>query len=229
MKKDAPHYYGHRQRLRERFLKDGFVGFGDHEIVELLLTLAIPRSDVKKAAKALVARFGSVRGILDASFEDLQQVRGIGTVAPAALRIIRETANLYLEQSAEQQSSFSDPEALVRFWRAKIGALPNEVFHVGYLDSGYRLLRDGVETIEEGTIDRAAVYPRRVMEAALRRNAAAVVFAHNHPNGKVEPTEQDKVLTRALVLAATTLQIKVLDHLIVSADDVFSFRNAGLL
>jgi DNA repair protein RadC len=229
VKKDTPHYHGHRQRLRERFLKDGFAGFADHEIVELLLTLAIPRSDVKKSAKALIARFGTVRAILDAPFEDIQRVEGIGPVAPVALRIIRETANLYLEQSAEQQDSFRDRDALVRFWRAKIGALPNEVFHVGYLDSGYRLLRDGVEAIEEGTVDHAAVYPRRVMEAALKRNAAALVFAHNHPNGKVEPTEQDKVLTRALVLAATTLQIKVLDHLIVSADDVFSFRDAGLL
>jgi DNA repair protein RadC len=83
--------------------------------------------------------------------------------------------------------------------------------------------------LEEGTIDRAAVYPRRVMEAALRRSAAALVFAHNHPNGNVQPSEQDKVLTRALVLAATTLQIKILDHVIVSADEVFSFRKEGLL
>src|SRR2546426_407478 len=118
---------------------------------------------------------------------------------------------------------------LARFWRLRIGALSNEVFQTGYLDSGYRLLRDGIETLEEGTADRAAVYPRRVIEAALRRGAAALVFAHNHPNGDVQPTEQDKVLTRALVLAATTVQIKVLDHLIVSPDNVFSFRQEGLL
>jgi DNA repair protein RadC len=86
-----------------------------------------------------------------------------------------------------------------------------------------------VETLEEGTVDRAAVYPRRVVEAALRNNAAALVFAHNHPNGNVQPSEQDKVLTRALVLAAQTVQIKVLDHLIVSSDHVFSFRKEGLL
>ena len=134
-----------------------------------------------------------------------------------------------MQQSAEQGDSFTDSDALSRFWRAKIGALPNEVFHVGYLDSAYRLLRDGVEQLEEGTIDRAAVYPRRVIEAALRRGAAALVFAHNHPNGDVHPTEQDKVLTRALVLAATTVQTKVLDHLIVSTDKVFSFRSEGLL
>ena len=146
-----------------------------------------------------------------------------------ALRIIREAASLYLQQTAEQCDAFTDPSALARFWRIKIGALSHEVFQVAYLDTAYRLLRDGVETLEEGTIDRAAVYPRRVIEAALRRGAATLMFAHNHPNGNVQPTEQDKVLTRALVLAAATVQIQVLDHLIVSADTVFSFRQEGLL
>ncbi len=228
VEKDPP-YLGHRRRLRERFEKSGLDGFADHEVIELLLTLAIPRSDVKQPAKELIARFGNLRGMLDAPLSDLRTVRGLGEVAPVALRIIRAAANLYLQQHAEQGESFADPEALHRFWRSKIGALRHEVFQVAYLDSGYSLLRDGVETLEEGTIDKAAVYPRRVMEAALRRGAAALVFAHNHPNGNVQPSEQDKVLTRALVLAATTLQIKILDHVIVSADEVFSFRKEGLL
>lgn len=227
--RETPHYFGHRQRLRERFVKNGLQGFADYEVVELLLTLAIPRSDVKQPAKKLIARFGSLRGILDASPEEVQKTDGIGSVTPVALRIVREAANLYLQQSAEQSNPLIDHETLAKFWRAKIGALPNEVFQVGYLDSGYRLLREGIDTLEEGTIDRATVYPRRVVEAALRRNAAALVFAHNHPNGHVQPSEQDKVLTRALVLAATTVQIKVLDHLIVSPDKVFSFRREGLL
>lgn len=229
MNEKSSHYLGHRQRLRERFEKSGLEGFAPHEMIELLLTLAIPRKDVKQAAKALLARFGSLRGILDAPLSELKEVPGIGQVAPVALRIIREAANLYLQQRAEEQTSFSMPEALYDFWRSRLGGLSHEVFQVAYLDSAYKLLRDGVETLEEGTVDRAIVYPRRVMEAALHRGAAAVVFAHNHPNGNVQPSEQDKVLTRALVLAATTLQIKVLDHLIVSRDEVFSFRKEGLL
>jgi DNA repair protein RadC len=230
MSEEQPHFHGHRERLRARFLKSGLEGFADYEVVELLLTLAIPRLDVKEPAKALIARFGNLRGILDAPVEELREVKGIGTVTPLALRIIREAACLYLQQAAERRDSLADPDALSRFWRAKIGALAHEVFQVGYLDSGYRLLPNGIETLEEGTIDRAAVYPRRVIEAALRQHkAAALVFAHNHPNGNVQPSEQDKVLTRALVLAAQTVQIKVLDHLIVSADRVFSFRKEGLL
>jgi DNA repair protein RadC len=111
----------------------------------------------------------------------------------------------------------------------RIGGLGHEVFQVAYLDSAGRVLRDGVETLEEGTIDRATIYPRRLVEAALRREAAALVLAHNHPNGDLRPSDQDKLLTRALVLATETVQIRIFDHLIVSADGVFSFRKAGLL
>jgi DNA repair protein RadC len=229
MSEETSSHLGHRQRLRERFLRAGLEGFADYEVVELLLTLAIPRSDVKRPAKALTAKFGNVRGVLDASTEELQKVDGIGSVAPIALRIVRETANLYLQQTAEASECLAGKQALANFWRAKIGSLQTEVFHVAYLDSALRLLRNGVEVLEEGTIDRASVYPRRVVEAALRREAAALVFAHNHPNGDVTPTEQDKVLTRALVLAAHTVQLKVYDHLIVSVDNVFSFREEGLL
>ncbi len=228
-KPDDPHYHGHRQRLRERFVKAGVVALADYEVVELLLTLAIPRSDVKRPAKALISRFGNLRGILDAPLDDLSKVDGIGSVTPVALRIVREVANLYLQQSAEHREFLAEPEALSRFWRSKIGALPEEVFEVGYLDSALRLLNDGVERLEEGTTDRAVVYPRRVIEAALKRKAAALVLAHNHPNGRVQPTEQDKHLTRALTLAAETVSIKVVDHLIVSVDATFSFRQEGLL
>lgn len=229
MTNDDPHYHGHRQRLRERFLKSGLAGFADYEVVELLLTLAIPRSDVKQPAKALIARFGNLRGILDAPIEELRAVSGIGSVTPVALQIVKAAATLYLQQSGEGRDSLADPARLSDFWRMRLGALQNEVFEVAYLDSAYRLLRDGVETLEEGTTDRAAVYPRKVVEAALRRGAAALVLAHNHPNGNIMPSEHDKVLTRAIVLAAETVHLRVVDHLIVSAQETFSFRKAGLL
>lgn len=228
-RKNKPHYWGHRHRLRDRFLKTGLEGFANYEIVELLLTLAIPRSDVKEPAKELIARFSSLRGIFDAPIEELRAVRGLGSVAPVALKIIKEAATLYLQQTAEGQDCLAEPHRLADFWRLRIGALRDEVFEVGYLDSGYRLLRDGVERLEEGTVDRAAVFPRRVVEVALKRGAYAVVLAHNHPNGRTEPSEHDKTLTRAIFLAAEAIGLKVLDHLIVSADEVFSFRRAGLL
>jgi DNA repair protein RadC len=229
MTSSDPHYLGHRQRLRERFLKSGLEGFAEYEVVELLLTLAIPRSNVKDSAKRLIARFGNLRGILDTPVEELQAVNGIGSVAPVALKIIRAAATLYLQQSAEGTNLAVDHESLATFWRMRIGANPNEAFEVAYLDSGGHLLRDGVERLEEGTIDRAVVYPRRMVESALRRGAAAIVLAHNHPNGDVTPSEQDKLLTRALVMAGETVQLKIIDHLILSPDEAYSFKKAGLL
>ena len=227
---ERPHYHDHRKRLRERFFKNGLSGFAEHEVVELLLTLAIPRRDVKQPAKALLARFGSLRGVLDAPRSELQAQAGVGEVAAAALHVIRAAATLYLQQASEEEAEvLSDPRRLSDLWRARLGALKHEVFEVAYLDSAGRLLRDGIERLQEGTIDRAAVYPRRVAEAALRREAAAIVLAHNHPNGRLQPSEHDKLITRAVVLAAETIGLRVVDHLIVAAQDTFSFRHAGLL
>ncbi|MBI4641151.1 MAG: DNA repair protein RadC [Candidatus Tectomicrobia bacterium] len=234
---EKPHFHRHRQRLRERFLKSGIESFNDYEAVELLLTLAIPRKDVKIPAKLAIERFGSFRGVLDASLEELQKIPGIGEVAPAAIKFIREAAIRYLQpQSRADLSlkhpqpeiiSLDQPQSLYDYCRAELGAQPHELFKVFYLDSRLHVL--DVETLTEGTIDRAAVYPRTVMQKALQKNAAALIFAHNHPNEDVTPSEQDKILTRALVLASETLQIKVLDHLIVSKDIVFSFRKERLI
>lgn len=229
MSKSYPYYAGHRQRLRDRFVKLGLDGFADYEIIELLLTLAVPRADVKQPAKALIARFGNLRGILDAPLDELRTVEGVGAVTPLALQIIKAVATLYLQQTNEGQETLSDPLRLAAFWQMRLGAHRHEVFEVAYLDSGYRLLRDGVETLEEGTVDRAAVYPRRVIEAALRRGAYGIVLAHNHPNGSLAPSDHDKALTRAIKLAGDTLGVRVIDHLIVAATDTFSFKKAGLL
>jgi DNA repair protein RadC len=226
---NPPHYHGHRQRLRDRFLKSGFSGLAEHEVLEILLTLIIPRKDVKEPAKDLLSRFGNLYGVLNAPLKKLQEIRNIGVVAPVAFRIIREAAGLFLQQAAERSTPLNSFDSLSAFWRVRLGDLSHEVFEVAYLDSAYQLMVDGVERLEEGTIDRAAVYPRKIMAAALKRGAAALVLAHNHTNRDVRPSEQDKLLTRSLVLAASTLQVIIYDHLIVSSEAVFSFRREGLL
>ncbi|QYY36139.1 DNA repair protein RadC [Ruficoccus sp. ZRK36] len=220
---------GHRARLRQRFLKSGFDGFADHEIVEVLLTLCIPRRDVKAPAKALLQRFGSVRGILDASPEQLREIAGIGEVAPVALRIIRESAGLYLRQRAEARSLLDGVDELIDFWRARLGGLRHEVFEVAYLDKRYQLLPDGVQRLEEGVPDRTTVYPRKVMQAALARHAVFIVVAHNHPSGQLKASSEDLHLTRCLISAANAVGLTLLDHLIVTPDDALSFLDQGLL
>ncbi|MGA2052776.1 MAG: DNA repair protein RadC [Opitutales bacterium] len=222
-------YEGHRARLRERFSRGGFECLADYEVVELLLTLCIPRRDVKPMAKALMKKFGSVRGVLDAPAEALREVPGLGAVAPVALRVIRETATLYLRQTVEGRRVLDNVDKLEDFWRARLGTLRHEVFEVAYLDHHYQLLEDGVERVEEGTVDETTVYPRKVMESALRRQAARIVVAHNHPTGNTAPSEQDKKLTRALQQAGQPLGIKVIDHVIVAAEKTFSFRKSKLI
>lgn len=179
MSQPGPDYFEHRKRLRDRFVKAGLEGFPDYEVVELLPTLAIPRSDVKQPAKALIARFGNLRGILDAPIEEFREVLGIGSVTPVALRIIKAAATLYLQQTVEGARLSCRPGAPCEllanahrcaFERALRGRVPR-----------LRILRDGIERLEEGTIDRAAVYPRRVVESALRKGAAALVLAITIP------------------------------------------------
>ena len=220
---------GHRARLRERFERAGFAGFAEHEILELLLTLCIPRKDVKPPAKMLLKKFGCLKNVLDASAEDLRQIEGIGSVAPVALRIIRETASLYLQQEAEGQESLNSVDKITDFWRARMGGLKREVFEVAYFDSAFKLLNNGVERLQEGDVDRSVVYPRQIMAAALKRSAAAIVVAHNHPSGHPFPSQEDQLVTQTLMQAADNLDIKLIDHIIIAGDGSFSFRKSGLL
>ncbi|OHE70681.1 MAG: hypothetical protein A2007_06100 [Verrucomicrobia bacterium GWC2_42_7] len=213
----------HRANLRQRFLQAGFNGFVEHEIVELLLTLCIPRKDVKGISKELVKEFGSLRGILEASPQNLQKVKGIGNIAATSLKIIKETANVYLHHVAEDQPVFDSFKKIENFWKSSIGCLDYEVFEVASLDSQLRLLRNGVDRIAEGTVDQAAVYPRKVIESALTHSASAIIVAHNHPSGRPEPSEYDKQLTDVLQFLCTHLGIRFIDHLIFSPSGTFSF------
>lgn len=223
------HAQGHRERLRQRFIKTGFEGFADYEVVELLLTLCIPRKDVKPTAKALIERFGNLKAILDAPRSALEEVPGLGSVAPVALKVVKSMTELYLQQEAEDQVVLNSTDRIERFWRSRLGSYKYEVFEIAHLDSAYRLIKDGVQRLEEGIVDRAQVYPRKVIEAALKRSASGIILAHNHPSGKAYPSVQDEKLTTVLQGIAAPLSIQVVDHLIITEQDVFSFRRAGLL
>ncbi|WP_309396608.1 JAB domain-containing protein [Cerasicoccus maritimus] len=224
----SPHS-GHRARLRERFMRSGLGSFADHEAVELLLTLCIPRRDVKPLAKSLLARYGSLKGILDAPLEELQLIEGIGSVTPVALRIIKETMLLYLHQRAEEKPMLDSVDALIDLFRARLGELRHEVFEVAYLDHSYQLMRHGIERLEEGLANRATVYPQKVARAALQRHAVYVVIAHNHPTGELEPSQQDLRLTNAIKAACDAVGVNLLDHIIATSDGATSFLDRELL
>jgi len=220
---------GHRARLRERFERSGLSAFAEHEVVELLLTLAIPRSDVKPQAKSLIARFGSLRGILEAPLEALREVQGVGTVAPVALRIIKAAAELYLKECAEADTVLDNYEKLEAFWRARLGELKHEVMEVAYLDKSYKLLRNGIERLAEGSIDGATFSQQALLKKALQRGARFIVLAHNHPSGDLAPSSDDRALTERVALAARAVEIDLLDHWIVTQAGCYSFRKTGML
>lgn len=221
------HYRGHRGRVRQRFLEQGLGGFQDYEALELLLLFVARQKDMKRVSKALIERFGSFKAVLDASSEELESVEGVGPAAVALIRFVKQAAARYLQQTSQERFSPDSPEVLIQYCIVSMGAEPNETFRVICLDSDFSIV--GEENVAEGTVDQATVYPRKVMEIALAAKATTLVFVHNHPGGNVTPSEFDKTLTRGLVLAAKTMHISVYDHIVVSRDTYFSFRESGLL
>lgn len=220
---------GHRQRLRARYVKAGFNGFSDHEIVELILTLSIPRGDVKPQAKRLMNHFGSLRKILDAPLPELQAVKGLGEITAINLRILRDSANLYLQQSLEDEEALNSTAKIEAFCMSRLAGLKHEVFEVLYLDKRHRLMTDGVERVEEGNTDSAPADPKKIMARALTRHASSIILVHNHPAGTPKPSNPDIQLTRAVMQAGDALGVKVMDHIIVAGDQVYSFRANKLI
>jgi DNA repair protein RadC len=226
--KPRHHGEGHRQRLRERFERAGFAALAEHEVVELILTLCIPRSDVKLPAKKLLERFGSLRGILDASPADLRTVDGIGSVTPVALRVIREASALYLQQGIEGREVLNSSWKLEEFLRLRFAGQKVECVEVLHLDSGRRLLPQGIERLETGTVDSVTLAPRKLLESAIMKGSKSLVIAHNHPGGAPRFSGADIELTQQLRRASEALEIELIDHLLVSGDEVISMRNQGL-
>ncbi|MGF1450922.1 MAG: RadC family protein [Opitutales bacterium] len=220
---------GHRARLRERFERTGLDGFAEHEVVELLLTLCIPRSDVKEPAKALVAEYGSLKGVLDAPAEGLRAVKGLGSVTPVALRILKAVLTRYLQQSAEEQPCLDNVDLLGDLFRARLSELSHEVFEVAFLNKRFQLMPNGVMRISTGLPDRTMVYPRQIVQFALARHAVWIVLAHNHPSGQLEASPEDHLLTQRVVEAAQVVGLRVLDHIIVTPSDTLSFLDQGWL
>lgn len=219
---------GHRQRLRDKFLELGIEAFTDSEVIEVLLSFGTPRSDCKDAARAALARFGSLPAVLDAAPQELQQIKGMGGKNVFALRFIQGVARRYLKQRIVGRQYLRSAREVADFLIHSMRGLKHEVLTVVFLDAAHAVITS--EVVAEGTVNVNTIYPRELVKEALRLNASALVIAHNHPSGALEPSEQDKALTRNLYLLGSFLHISLLDHLIVGeGDTVFSFAEAGLM
>jgi DNA repair protein RadC len=218
---------GHRRRLREKFLRSGIEAFLDYEVVELLLTLATPRRDCREPAREALRRFKNLRGVLEASLEELQEIKGIGPHNVFGLKFVHEVARRFLRDKMMSRPYCRSSREVFDYLFHSLRDLKKEKFKVLFLDVKNQIIEE--KTLFEGTVDASAVYPREIMREALKHNASGLIFVHNHPSGDPEPSLCDKEITRELVFAAGIMQLKVLDHIIIGNNRYFSFADAGLI
>jgi DNA repair protein RadC len=224
---DTPHYKEHRQRLKKKFIDSGTDAFHDYEALELLLTYAIPQKDVKPLAKDLLCEFGSIKGIIDADMISLEKITGISTHTSILIKLVKEIGALYLKEKAKEKPQITCTSELLNYCKTYMGGLKDEQFCVIYLDAQNRITE--IEAIEEGIVNQAVVYPRKVLENALKQKASAIIMVHNHPSGHVKPSDADIRLTRTIQETAKVLDILVHDHVIIGENRFFSFREEGLI
>ena len=221
-----PHYHGHRQRLRERFLNGGRDALPDYELLELLLFMAIPRIDTKPLAKSLIDEFGSFADLIAAPVETLRQ-KDVSENTIAALKVVETSALRLAKAKIMGRPALSSWEALLDYCAMVMARSQTEEFRVLFLDRKNVLIADEVQN--KGTVDHTPVYPREVLKRALELGASALILVHNHPSGDPTPSRGDIMTTREITAAAKALKIEVHDHLVIGRGKHASFKALGLL
>ena len=226
-KKETKHYLGHRERLRKKLLDYGDEVFEDYELLELLLTIIIPRKDVKPLAKELLKKFGSFSNVINASPYELKEINGIGDFAVAGFKIIKASTTKILKDKVEEDTIISNWPELINYCQANIGNKKTEEFHVLYLNTKYHLIKD--ETHSTGTINTSSVYPREILKKVLDLGASSIIIVHNHPTGDTTPSNADINITKKIQNVLKTIDVPLHDHLIVGKGNCFSFKSFGIL
>ena len=228
VKKEArPHYHGHRDRLRERFLQGGPEALADYELLELLLFMAIPRRDTKPLAKQLLARFHNLPGVLNAPIHELKKFPGLSDTSITALKAVQATAHRMMKQEVLNKPILSSWTRLLDYCAATMAHETRESFRILFLNKKNELMADEIQ--QTGTVDHTPAYPREIMKRALELGATALILCHNHPSGDPRPSQADIDMTRAIIAAGQTFSIVIHDHIIVSKNGTSSFKTMGLL
>lgn len=222
-----PHYFGHRQRLKDRFMRDAGASLPDYEMLELVLFLAKPRAEVKPLAKALITRFGSFADVISADAKELVAVKGIGENTAVALKTIQAAAIRLAREQVMNQPVISSWQKLLDYCRASLAFAKTEEFRVLFLDRKNVLIADEMQ--QTGTVDHTPVYPREVVKRALDLGASAIIMVHNHPSGDPTPSKGDIEMTKEVREACEKLGISLHDHLIIGKSGHASFKSLGLM
>jgi DNA repair protein RadC len=223
----APHYHGHRERLRERFRGAGSEAVTDYELLELVLFRALPRRDVKPLAKELIARFGSFAEVVSAPVERLAEIKGLGDAAITELKVVQAAAHRLVRGQVKRRPVLSSWSNVLDYCRTAQAFADKEQFRVLFLDKRNQLIADEVQQV--GTVDHTPVYPREVVKRALELSATAVILVHNHPSGDPTPSRADIQMTQAIIEVAKPLGIAVHDHIIVGKEGHASFKGLKLI
>jgi DNA repair protein RadC len=224
---EAPHYYGHRQRLRERFREAGADALSDYELLEAVLFRAQSRRDVKPLAKALIATFGSFAEVICAPVSRLAEVKGLGEATITELKLIQAAASRLLRGEVKKRPVLSSWSAVLDYWRTAQAFADREQFRVLFLDKRNHLIADVLQQI--GTVDHTPVYPRELVKRALELSATAVILVHNHPSGDPTPSQADIQMTQQIIAVAAPLGIAVHDHIIVGKEGHASLKGLKLM
>lgn len=218
---------GHRQRLRHRFFQNGIEAFHDYEVVELLLTLATPRKDMKPVAKELIRRFGSLSGVLEAPVSVLLRIKGLGQANIFALKLPHAVGRRFLFEETQGKDYLRSSKNVKDYLTHNLRERNREIFMVIFLDGQNQIIR--MEELFSGSLTTSAIYPREVVQKVLSYEAASVILVHNHPSGSLTPSSSDRAVTKKLQVALASIDVEVLDHLIVGGNDFFSFADHCLL
>jgi DNA repair protein RadC len=214
-------------RPREKLLAQGCAALADAELVALLLRTGLRGQSVLQLAQTLLDTCGGLAGLVHAHPDALKRVKGLGPAKRAELVAVAEIARRALAQELMQRPALNQPNAVKDYLRLRLGGKPHEVFAVMFLDAQHQLIV--TEEMFRGSLTQTSVYPREVVKRSLALDAAAVIFAHNHPSGAAEPSRADEFLTQSLIAALRLVDVRVLDHMVVGGDSVVSFAERGLL
>jgi DNA repair protein RadC len=223
----APHYHGHRERLRQRFREAGTDALSDYELLELLLFRALPRRDVKPLAKSLLTKFGSFAEVVAAPEARLREVKGMGDAGITELKIVQAAASRFLRGAVKQRPVLSSWSSVLDYCRGAQAFADKEQFRILFLDKRNQLIADEVQ--QEGTVDHTPVYPREVVKRALELSATAIILVHNHPGGDPTPSRADIDMTQRIIEVARGLGIEVHDHIIVGREGHASLKGLKLI
>lgn len=225
--KEKPHHFGHRKRLKTKFLQTNPTGFSDYELLELVLFQSIPRRDVKPLAKSLLSAFGDFNQLIHSEREKILAVDGTTESIYLQFRIIKEMLNRVLAERVENKNVISSWSTLLEYLKFNMGCLKLEQFRVLFLNKKNVLIAD--EIMATGTIDQTPVYPREIVKKSLFHEAGALILVHNHPSGNSKPSNVDIDLTTQIISACKTINVTVHDHVIIGGNEYYSFKSNMLL